>query len=177
MPNNKKYMFVSDIHGNIEIFDECLNIFNRENADKLIFLGDTSASSYDDENNKYIAKKLNDLSNKVELIRGNCDGSNFESLLDNAIFDNDTLYINEKFVTITHGHLNGNYFLPQYCGEIYIQGHTHVPLLEKRGSYILANPGSPSRPRGFSLKCYLIVDKNGIYLKNFSGEIINQILF
>ena len=172
-----KYMFVADIHGNIENFKRVIELFNEEKADKLIFLGDTGAGFYDEENNKEIADTLNEMGKKVELIRGNCDRGNFEELLEFNMYDDDTLYVNRKFVTITHGHLNGNYYLPEYCGEIYIQGHTHVPLLEKRGNYILANPGSPSRPRGINMKCYIIIDENKIQLKSFNGDVLKEIEF
>ena len=177
MEKTLKYMFVADIHGNLDNFRKVIELFEEEKADKIVFLGDTGAGYYDEENNKIIADKLNEMGKKVELIRGNCDRSNFEELLEFPMYDDDTLYINGKFVTITHGHLNGSYYLPEYCGEIYIQGHTHVPLLEKRGSYILANPGSPSRPRGMDIKCYIIVDANGISLKSFTREVLKEILF
>ena len=38
-----KYMFISDIHGNYEIFEECIKAFKEEHADILVLLGDTSA--------------------------------------------------------------------------------------------------------------------------------------
>ena len=177
MDKPQKYMFVSDIHGNLDIFNEIIKIFNKEEADKLVFLGDTGAGYYDEENNQKIAEVLNSMGKKVELIRGNCDKSDFEDLLDFNIYNDDTLYINGKFVTITHGHIYGSYCLPEYCGEIFIQGHTHVPILEKQGQYILANPGSPSRPRGMNIKCYIIIDEKSIKLKSFSGEILKNIDF
>ena len=68
MQNSKKYMFVSDIHGNIDIFEKCLEIFENEKADTIVFLGDTSASFYDEDNNIFIANKLNELGKKVELM-------------------------------------------------------------------------------------------------------------
>jgi putative phosphoesterase len=170
-------MFVSDIHGNLDIFERCIEIFNNEQADKIVFLGDTGAGYYNEDNNQRIAQTLNDMKNRVKLIRGNCDRSDFEALLEFNLYDDDTLYINGKFVTVTHGHLNGNYYLPQYCGEIYIQGHTHVPVLQKQGSYVIANPGSPTRPRGVNLKCYIIIDETSIKLKSFDGDVIKEIYF
>ena len=39
--------------------------------------------------------------------------------------------------------------IPLTSGDIFILGHSHVPLLEKDGKGIIhLNPGSPSRPRG-----------------------------
>ena len=177
MSKIEKYMFVSDIHGNINVFEEVIDIFNKENADKLVFLGDTGAGYYDEENNQKIADVLNSMKNKVELIRGNCDSSDFEDLIDFEIFDDDILYINGKFVSIAHGHRYNMNRLPPNCGDIFIQGHTHVPMLVESGGRILANPGSPSRPRGIGIKCYILIDEKRIALKSFSGEILKEIFF
>ena len=38
-----KYIFVSDIHGNFEQLEKCIDIFYKEEANKLVLLGDTSA--------------------------------------------------------------------------------------------------------------------------------------
>ena len=175
MSKIEKYMFASDIHGNINVFKEIIEIFNKENADKLVLLGDIGAGYYDEENNKKIADILNSMKNKVELIRGNCDSSDFEDLIDFEIFDDDTLYINGKFVSIAHGHRYNTYRLPPNCGEIFIQGHTHIPMLVESLGRILANPGSPSRPRGMNLKCYILIDEKSIKLKSFSGEVLKEI--
>ena len=177
MEKAQKYMFVSDVHGDINVFEEIIEIFNDEKADCLIFLGDTSAGYYNEENNHKIADDLNSISNKVELIRGNCDSYEFEELLDFEIFDDDVLYMNGKFVSIAHGHRYNMNRLPPNCGDIFIQGHTHVPMLIESGGRIVANPGSPSRPRGANLKCYIIIDENSIKLKSFSGEVLKEILF
>lgn len=112
---------------------------------------------------------------KVEVIRGNCDTGDFEDLLEFEMFDDDTLYINEKFISIAHGHRYNSYNLPPNCGDIFIQGHTHIPILIKSQGIIIANPGSPSRPRGSDLKCYILIDEKSIYLKSLDGVIINEI--
>ncbi|MBQ9314111.1 MAG: YfcE family phosphodiesterase [Clostridia bacterium] len=170
-----KYMFVSDIHGNTAKMEEIIEIFKKENIDKLVILGDT-ASSYDEFDTQYIVDILNHMSNKVEVIRGNCDTYDFEKCLDFAIYDLDNLYINGRVVTITHGHHYNSLDLPPNCGEIFIQGHTHVPILKKEKGRIFANPGSISRPRGVDLKCYIIIDEKQILLKTLEGIVINTIV-
>lgn len=177
MAKTQKYMFVADIHGNIQTFEEIIEIFKKEEADKLVFLGDTGAGYFNEENNQMIANIINSMGNKVELIRGNCDSSDFEDLIKQEIFDDDILYINGKFVSIAHGHKYNTYRLPPNCGDIFIQGHTHIPTLVESGGRILANPGSPSRPRGMNLKCYIIIDEKGIKLKSFNEEILKSIDF
>lgn len=168
-----KYIFVSDIHGSVERLEECIEIFEKEKADKLVILGDTSASYYEGDNCT-IAEVLNSIKDKVEVIRGNCDTSDFEENLDFEIFDDDTLYVNGKFVTITHGHMHNCYNLPPNCGDVFIQGHTHVAMLIKQGGRILANPGSVTRPRGSDLRCYILIDEEYIYLKALNGSLIKK---
>ncbi len=48
-------------------------------------------------------------------------------------------FVNNKVVTITHGHYYNYYELLANCGEIFIQGHTHIPILQKQNNRIMAN--------------------------------------
>ena len=169
-----KYIFVSDIHGSVDGLNRVIDIYINEKADKLILLGDTAASM-DREANEEIAKLLNGLKEKVEVIRGNCDTIAFEELLDFEMYDMDILYINGKFVTITHGHYYNTTELPPNCGEIFIQGHTHVPMLQKQNGKILGNPGSISRPRGTDLRCYIVINNDDIELKTLDGKMVKSI--
>ena len=169
-----KYLFASDIHGSIEKLERVLEAFKREEADKLVLLGDTSSSDSNSDN-WLIAETLNKIKNKVELIRGNCDRYEFEELLEFEIYDIDNLYINGKFVTITHGHYYNMYELPSNCGDIFIQGHTHIPALERRGDKILANPGSVTRPRGVDLRCYILINEEKISIKTLEGKIVKTL--
>lgn len=170
-----RYLFVSDIHGNVENLEKCIDLLEKENANKLVILGDTS-SNYSEGDNYLLAEILNNNQKRVEVIRGNCDTSDFEDYLNFDIFDDDILYINEKFVSIEHGHIHNFYHLPANCGDIFIQGHTHVPQLFVQNGKILANPGSLTRPRGVDIRCYLLLDEEAIYLKLLeSKKIIKKV--
>ena len=171
-----KYIFVSDIHGNVDRLKEVIEIFNKEKADRLVILGDTCAylsKSSDDE----MAELLNVMKDKVEVIRGNCDTRNFEELLQIEMFDMDNIYANGKIITVTHGHYYNSHELPYNCGEIFIQGHTHVPILIKDKDRIFGNPGSVSRPRGVDLRCYLLLEENKISLKTLEMKLVKEIVF
>ena len=76
-----KYVFVSDIHGSVEGLRKVIDIYKKENVDKLVILGDT-ASSMNAEDNRELAQMLNGMKNNVEVIRGNCDTISFEEMLD-----------------------------------------------------------------------------------------------
>lgn len=168
-----KYMFISDVHGNVDNLNKAFEAFQREGAEKLILLGDTS--SIDRGVNQEISTILNQEKDWIEIIRGNCDTFAFEEMLDMQMLDMDTLYINKKFVTITHGHYYNDRELPPNCGEIFIQGHTHIPKLQKESNRILANPGSITRPRGCDLRCYILIDESSISLKTLEGVMVKTL--
>lgn len=169
-----KYIFASDIHGNIEILEKVVSLLDKEQADKLVLLGDTSASNtYDNER---IAEILNSIKSKLEVIIGNCDNILLEDKLELPMYDIDNLYIGKNIVTITHGHRYNMYDLPPFCGNIFVQGHTHIPILKKENGLIIANPGSPTRPRGSNLRCYLSITEDEVVLKTFYGNKVKEIL-
>ena len=167
------YMFVSDIHGNIDCFHTVMNIFEEKEFDKLVFLGDTAASNFED--NELMASILNQYQSRIEIIRGNCDNIMFENNLDFEIFDTDNLYVGENVITITHGNSFDAYHLPPYCGDVFIQGHTHIPMLTRENGIILANPGSIARPRGTDLKCYLALNETQIWLNTINHQLIKRL--
>ncbi len=170
-----KYIFASDIHGNVDVLKVIISLFEKEQADKLILLGDTSA--YNIEDNEEIAGILNGIKEKLEMIIGNCDNLILEEKLDIPMYDIDNLYLGKNVITITHGNRYNMYDLPPFCGNIFIQGHTHVPMLKEENGKIIANPGSPTRPRGSDLRCYLILTEKDIILKTLEGSIVKTISF
>ncbi|MBQ7669022.1 MAG: phosphodiesterase [Clostridia bacterium] len=170
-----KYMFISDIHGDVDRFNEALVSFNNEKADYLVLLGDT-ASSTSRNSNELISEELNKLNPKVEVIRGNCDSWDFIEMLNFETFDLDNLFVNGKIATVTHGHYYSTINLPENCGEIFLQGHTHIPMLQEVNGKILGNPGSLGRPRGTDLRCYIVIDKEKISLKTLEGRLVKEIV-
>lgn len=89
-----------------------------------------------------------------------------------ALLDVRHINLNGKVITLTHGHLYDKYHLPEYCGDIFLSGHTHYGMITKQDSKIFANPGSISRPRNSSERTYLLIDENKIYLKNLEGQVL-----
>lgn len=195
------YFFISDIHGNIDNLNKAIEAFEREQADKLIILGDTASYS-NNLINQQIADILNaiystphiisdkapnnaihnvshnNLKTNLEVIRGNCDTYDFEEMLDFHMHDIDIFQVNNKWVTITHGHYYSYRDLPpnfEEDGDIFIQGHTHVPMLQKDGTKIIANPGSITNPRGCDLKCYILLTETSILLKTLAGATIKEL--
>ena len=169
-----KVMCISDIHGNIECLNRAIEKYKEENAEKLIILGDFSGYYYSSTDFE-IAEILNNMAGSIIAVKGNCDNSYIEELFHFSLGFIKTIDINEKKVTLTHGHVYNRYNLPQNCGEIFIFGHTHVGSIEKIGDKYILNPGSISKPRGETKKSYIIIDENSIYLKSLGGELIKSI--
>lgn len=160
-----KVMCISDIHGNIECLKKALEKFKEENAEKLIILGDFS-SYYHSSTDYEIAEILNNMAGSIIAVKGNCDNTHIDEIFNFTLPYIRNIQINEKTITITHGHIYNSNNLPENCGDIFIYGHTHVGKVEKIGDKIIANPGSISKPRNGSKKTYLIIDKDNIELKN-----------
>lgn len=167
-----KILIISDIHGN---YYDLKQVIDSEKPNNIVVLGDILSTGFyaDNEENELIYELLKENSSKTILIKGNCDTLVNYDKLNNRSFDIITLPFDNKLFTFTHGHLYKKGFLPEYHGDIFINGHTHVPNLFKE-DIIYANPGSLSRPRNGSNKGYLIYENNKLILKNINGKIIKE---
>lgn len=170
---NMKILIMSDIHGDYENLNKVLK---NESFDKLIILGDLFSYSFNynnkDENN--ILKLLSNYKEVIILIKGNCDENiNYEEF---GLFAHDiiSLHLNNHIVTLTHGNKYSKGFLPDYHGDIFASGHTHVPMLLKEQGIIYLNPGSIGKPRGGSDKSYAIFEDNKIEIKTIDKKIIKE---
>mgnify|MGYP005804222355 FL=1 len=167
-----KILIMSDIHGNYKSLN---NVLKNESFDKLIILGDLFSYGFNynkDENN--ILKLLSNYKDAIILIRGNCDENiNYEEF---GLFAHDviSLHLNNHVVTLTHGNIYSKGFLPSYHGDIFVSGHTHVPMLLKEQGIIYLNPGSIGKPRGGLDKSYAIFEDNKIEIKTIEGKIIKE---
>ena len=168
-----KMLIMSDIHGDYENLNKVLKA---ESFDKLIILGDLFSYGFNynnkDENN--ILKLLSNYKDAIILIRGNCDENiSYEEF---GLFAHDiiSLHLNNHVVTLTHGNIYSKGFLPSYHGDIFVSGHTHVPMLLKEQGIIYLNPGSIGKPRGGLDKSYAIFEDNKIEIKTIDGKIIKE---
>ena len=129
-----KWMIASDLHGSYYYAQQLQQAFEREQADRLLFLGDLLYHGpRNDLPRDYAPKKviplLNSLAPKLLCVRGNCDAEvdqmvlNFPVLADYAV-----LPVGQRLVYVTHGHVfNLNHLPPLAPGDILLHGHTHVP--------------------------------------------------
>ncbi len=171
--DDMKILIISDIHGDYNTLEK---ITNDESFDKLIILGDLfnySMITNDLKDNKII-KLLKKYKNNLILIKGNCDNFIDYKKIDLYAHEIITITLNNHLVTITHGNKYSKGFLPNYHGDIFLSGHTHINNLIKEYGIIYVNPGSISLPRGGSSKSYGFFTNDKIMIKNINGEIIKE---
>lgn len=171
-----KYIIASDIHGSAFWCKKLIQAFERENADKMILLGDILYHGpRNDLPTEYAPKKviemLNALHGKVVSVRGNCDAEVEEMVLNFPVSgDFAMMEMSGKTVFLTHGHIKCP---PLAKGDILIQGHTHVPVCEEKEDYTLINPGSVSIPKENSYNGYILFDGGEFTFKTLDGEVKN----
>jgi putative phosphoesterase len=168
-----KIMFISDIHGSKANLKKIREIYDREEADIIIILGDLflSTSSTDE-----IEKIINTFPNKV-VIKGNNDSVTdiFRSTL--SFLDEYCFTAFDKKFFCTHGNVYNITRLPKKKFDVLVYGHTHNGMLIRDGERYYINPGSISYPRNGALCSYIVIDEKGIYLKNLDEMIVDKILW
>lgn len=173
-----KLVIASDIHGSSVWCKKMLERFEADNADKLVLLGDVLYHGPrnplpDGYSPKEVCEMLNPLAKRIIAVRGNCDSEVDQMVLSfNVSSDYAEICDGKIKITLSHGH---RLVPPLGAGDVYITGHTHVPLncVEKEG-YIHLNPGSVSLPKENSPRGYILYE-NGIFtFKTLDGEIIDK---
>ncbi|MBE6783150.1 MAG: phosphodiesterase [Ruminococcaceae bacterium] len=176
-----KYFIASDIHGSSYFCEKMLKAFERENADKLVLLGDILYHGpRNDLPRDYAPKKvielLNPLKNKILAVRGNCDTEVDQMVLSFPILaDYAIIAEGKRMIYLTHGHnFNEKNLPPLSDGDILLHGHTHVPRCTEHENYVYMNPGSVSIPKEESHHGYMTLE-NGVFMwKDFDGNILRE---
>ena len=161
-----KVLIVSDIHGNYNNLNKVIN--DNTGFDYLLILGDI-LSSYCGED---IINLLNSYNTKIIAVRGNCDNMNIEKLdfsLENYFV---VTPIDNKLFFLTHGHLYDRHSDLGVDYDVYLQGHTHVPMMIEENNKLYLNPGSITLPRGGSIKSYILYESGVFYLKSVDDNTI-----
>ena len=177
-----KIMVASDIHGSALYCRRMLERFDEEGADKLLLLGDLLYHGPrnplpEEYNPKAVAEMLNARKQQILCVRGNCDGEVDQMMLEFPIMaDYCILSVGSRMVFATHGHHHNENSLPMLQeGDILLHGHTHIPVLEDRGVYMLANPGSVTLPKQNSVRGYLLLEEGALTLKDLDNTVAQKL--
>lgn len=173
-----KWFVASDIHGSAFYCRKMLEAFDREQADRMLFLGDVLYHGpRNDLPREYAPKEviamLNERKQDIVCIRGNCDAEVDQMVLEFPVLaDFCVITTANRLIYASHGHIyNEDNMLPLHNGDIFLHGHTHVPKCIEHETYICMNPGSISIPKENSHHGYMTIE-DGVFLwKDLDGNV------
>lgn len=127
-----KILVLSDSHGNLS---NMIRAVDKESPRMILHLGDCWRDG----------EKLHDLFPEVPFhqVPGNCDYRSFEPT-------EQLLCLEDKRILLCHGHTYGvkqsllcaGYAAEEQNLDLFLFGHTHKPLVDRRGKTLFLNPGS-----------------------------------
>ena len=182
-----KWMIASDIHGSASSCIALLEQYQKEEAQKLILLGDLLYHGPrndlpDEYQPKEVITRLNQVKNELLCVRGNCEAEVDQMVLEFPVMaDYALLWIDGLTIFVVHGHhYNQDQLPPLKNGDILLHGHTHVPALERKerkegGWYYYLNPGSAAIPKNGNEKSYMIYEDHVFTLKSLKGDEIDSL--
>lgn len=172
-----RILFISDIHGIITNLEHIKKRFIELNCSKLIILGDlfNGNPNYNGYDVIKVQKFLNDMSDKIICMRGNCDT---DFCISKCLFKvNDELLkiqVDGYDFYLNHGQ-DYNYNNVGYIEKgVLIYGHEHKPYIRKKNQILCINPGSISLSRSDFTESYLIYDNGCFIIYDINDNIIDK---
>ena len=172
-----KFLIASDIHGSAFYCDLLLKAIEKENADRIILLGDILYHGpRNDLPRDYAPKKviemLNPIKEKLLCVRGNCDTEVDQMVLSFPVLaDYAVIPVGNKLIYATHGHnYNPEKLPPLAKGDILLNGHTHIPKCTEYENFVYMNPGSVSIPKEDSCHSYMTLENGEFLWKNLENS-------
>ena len=172
----------SDIHGSFWYCRKMLEAYEREQADRMLLLGDILYHGpRNDLPREYAPKEviamLNARKDEIYAVRGNCEAEVDQMVLQFPVLaDYCLMPLGKKMIYATHGHIyNEEHLPPMKRGDILLHGNTHVLKAERREGYILLNPGSVSLPKEGNVPSYGVLKAGRFTIRNLEGETILQL--
>lgn len=173
-----KYVIASDIHGSAFWCDKLLKAFEKENADRLLLLGDLL---YHGPRNPFpkaygcpaVFTALNARKDKITAIRGNCDSEVDQMVLEFPMLADYALVGDHgRTLFLTHGHLYNEQTPPRLQrGDVLLNGHFHVPYHKELASgAIYANCGSVALPKDGTPHSYIVYENGTLTWKDLETE-------
>ena len=169
-----KLLIASDIHGSAEYCRQLIKAIEREEATKVLLLGDIL---YHGPRNdlpleyapKKVAAMLNGIKGKLLCVRGNCDTEVDQMMLEFPVLsDSALLYCDGLTIYAGHGHHD---FPTLEEGDVVVSGHTHIPVDYVKNGVRYINPGSVSIPKENSWNGYIVLENGDFIWKNLDGDI------
>ena len=177
-----KWMIASDIHGSAACCEKLLAAFGREQADRLLLLGDLL---YHGPRNdlpqgyapKEVIAQLSGVKEKVFCVRGNCEAEVDQMVLPFPVLaDYCLLEQKGRVIFATHGH-HYNLENPPLLqpGDVLLHGHTHIPAKDNSLGFWYLNPGSVSIPKANSPHSYMTLEDGQFLWKDLDGAVYDSL--
>ena len=177
-----KWMIASDIHGSAACCEKLLAAFGREQADRLLLLGDLL---YHGPRNdlpqgyapKEVIAQLSGVKDKVFCVRGNCEAEVDQMVLPFPVLaDYCLLEQKGRVIFAPHGH-HYNLENPPLLqpGDVLLHGHTHIPAKDNSLGFWYLNPGSVSIPKESSPHSYMTLEDGQFLWKDLDGAVYDSL--
>ncbi len=179
-----KIAVVSDTHG-------CAQTWNRlyqkymGNIDGIIHAGDVLYHGPRNEipaeySPQALSTALNKLTVPFYVVQGNCDAEVDSMVLDWPVAPLIFLQQGSCRIVVQHGHHLSDeqkvHLAKRYRANLFISGHTHIPVLKRESGVFLLNPGSPAmskRPDKRGTMAFLLDQKIQLIALD-NGEILKE---
>lgn len=146
---------ISDTHGVVPAWQKAMDIFT--GADIIVHAGDVLyhpprigfTPGYEIPE---LVKLMNACPIPIVIARGNCDAEVYEELLDTPVLSPYAfVQASGLRIVIHHGHgldeEGMSRLAAKYRADVFVTGHTHIPVLRRINGAIHINPGSPAHPK------------------------------
>ncbi len=172
-----KIMIASDLHGSLKYARIMRDLYEKEQAKRLIFLGDLLYHGpRNDLPTEYAPKGvialLNEMKEDILCVRGNCEAEVDQMVLEFPVMAEYMIFFTgNRMIFATHGHTwNTKNPPPLKTGDILLHGHTHIPAIENTGKYHYLNPGSLSIPKNNTPHSYMILEDGVFTIKDLDQK-------
>lgn len=174
-----KLMIASDLHGSLKYAEKMKDLYEKEQAERLILLGDLLYHGPrndlpEEYNPKGVISLLNAMKQELLCVRGNCEAEVDQMVLEFPVMADYMIYFTgSRMIFITHGHnWNTKNLPPLQKGDILLHGHTHIPVIEEiEGGCYYINPGSLSIPKNNTPHSYMILEDGIFTIKDLDQKI------
>ncbi|MEE1199571.1 MAG: phosphodiesterase [Christensenellales bacterium] len=170
-----KLMIASDIHGSALWCQRMLKALRKEQADKLLLLGDLLYHGPrnmlpDEYDPSQVIRILNDVRSRLICVRGNCEAEVDQMVLDFPVMGEMCVLLWEgRVMYATHGHRHSEENPPPLAkDDILLGGHTHVPACRSHEGFLYLNPGSVSIPKNGTPHSYAVLEGMEICWKDLA---------
>ena len=171
-----KYLLISDIHGSLPALKKAIVFYKKNKCDMLCIMGDIL--NYGPRNGlpegldpKGIAELLNEMSDNIVAVRGNCDSEVDQMLLNFPIMQTYMLLVdNGKRILLTHGHIYNKENKPKGNFDAIVYGHTHLWELTKSDDTVICNTDSITFPKNGNIPTFGVLENGVISIYSLEGE-------